>query len=105
MKRSGQRKQDMTQIIKKYPQDHAPAEELHKSHQPGKAKGPDLWRRKKLIQTGGAQYSILVFGKTFPAEKTAAFRAAGHGLAKFVIKAALAAEILHYNLPKSFVIL
>jgi hypothetical protein len=40
-----------------------------------------------------------VFGNTFPAEKAAAFRAAGYGLAKFVIKAALTAEVLHYQLP------
>jgi hypothetical protein len=43
-----------------------------------------------------------VFGNTFPAEKAAAFRATGNGLTKFVIKAALTAEVLHHeSLPYS----
>jgi hypothetical protein len=43
----------------------------------------------------GTEHLIRMFGDTLPAEKSAAFRTAGHCLAKHMIKTALVSEVRH----------
>ncbi len=50
-----------------------------------------------LFQARGAKDTIFVFRDAFPAEKTAAFRTPGHGLASSVIKASLTGKIFHQS--------
>ena len=52
-------------------------------------------RLQSLRKARSTEYLVCMFGDTLPAEKTIAFRTAGHCLAKHMIKTALVCEVRH----------
>ena len=52
-------------------------------------------RAQSLGKARGTEYLVRMFCDTLPAEKSAAFRTAGHCLAKHMIKTALVSDVRH----------
>ena len=52
-------------------------------------------RLQSLRKARSTEHLVRMFGDTLPAEKSIAFRTAGHCLAKHVIKTALVCEVRH----------
>jgi hypothetical protein len=55
-------------------------------------------RLQSLRKARSTEYLVRMFGDTLPAEKSIAFRTAGHCLAKHMIKTALVGEVRHSSI-------
>jgi hypothetical protein len=95
MKGRRQCQQNLRQVIKNDIQKNKTQKKMTASKNPPKAMKSMPCRLQSLRKAGRTEYLVRMFGNTLPAEKSIAFRTAGHCLAKHMIKTALVCQVRH----------
>ena len=95
MKGRRQGQQNLRQVIKNDIQKNKAQKKMTALKNPLKAMKSIPGRLQSLRQARGTEYLVRMFGDTLQAEKSIAFRTAGHCLAKHMIKTALVCQVRH----------
>jgi hypothetical protein len=102
MKGRRQCQQYLRQIIKYDIQKNKAQKKMGASKNPLKAAESLGGRLQSLRKARRTEYLVRMFCDTLPAEKSIAFRTAGHGLAAHMIKTTLVCEVRHGYLANLF---
>jgi hypothetical protein len=93
MERTGDQEQKAADVVEDYPGNQQTAAGSSDTTDNGQPTFGFGFGRDEFGQTTGAQDPAFVFGNAFPAKKSPAFRAPGHGFAVGMVETALSDQV------------
>jgi hypothetical protein len=88
----------LTQIIKKYPQEHPAQQQMGNANQSAQSAASGPIRTDVNAQAGGTENLVFVFGYTFATKIATALRAAGNRFPQHMVETSLMQQIFHQGI-------